>query len=174
MERLSQKKYINQESKEKYRVQLGSNNLKSSFSHAIEGIVTSIFQERNLRIHFFIGFTVLLISLFLPLNENDFIWLFFAVFFVIIAELINTLIENLMDFFSAEFHPIVKIIKDISSGIVLWSAMFSVVVGVVIFGKGLFGWNLQIAKVLGLTFVAFFPVVALFLEVKRWLRNRSK
>ncbi|OOC35343.1 diacylglycerol kinase [Thermosipho melanesiensis] len=156
--------------KEKPSEQLGSSNLKESFSHAIEGIVIAISQEKNLRIHFFVGFIVLFISLFLPIDKNNYIWIFFAVFFVIISELINTLIENLLDLFIPEYHPIVKIIKDISSGIVLWAAMFSVVVGIAIIGNLLFSWNIIIAKVVGFLFVTLFPFIYM-LGVIKWKKK---
>jgi len=148
--------------------QLGSSNLKESFTHAIDGIIFSIIQERNLRIHFGIGFAVLLLSLFLPIDKNDYIWLFFAVFFVILSELINTLIENLLDLFILDFHPVVKIIKDISSGIVLWSSLFSVIVGIAILGEYLFSWNIYYAKFLAVIVLAFFPVISFVFGFKRW------
>ncbi|MBT1248774.1 MULTISPECIES: diacylglycerol kinase family protein [unclassified Thermosipho (in: thermotogales)] len=166
-----QKNSTNQESKEKLKEQLGSNNLKESFSHAIEGILTAISQERNLRIHFFVGFVILFLTLFLPIDKNNYIWIFFAVFFVIISELINTLIENLLDLFIPEFHPIVKIIKDISSGIVLWAAMFSVIVGIAIIGNLLFNWDIIIAKIFGFGFVSLFPFIYV-LGVIRWKKKR--
>ncbi|SHH41029.1 diacylglycerol kinase (ATP) [Thermosipho atlanticus DSM 15807] len=147
---------------------MGSNNLKESFSHAVDGIVFSILQERNLRIHFLIGFLVLLFSLFLPIDKNDFIWIFFAVFFVILSELINTLIENFLDLFIPEYHPIVKIIKDISSGVVLWSSMFSVIVGVAVFGTYLFSWNILPIKILGFIFLSIFPFITIIWGYKKW------
>ncbi|MBO8160124.1 MAG: diacylglycerol kinase family protein [Thermosipho sp. (in: Bacteria)] len=146
---------------------MGSNNLKESFSHAIEGIIIAIFQEKNLRIHFFIGFSVLLVSIFIPIDKNEYIWLFFAVFFVILAELINTLIENILDLFIPDFHPVVKVIKDISSGIVLWSSMFSVIVGIVVFGSYFFAWNFLVVKILGFIFLSIFPFIAVFYGYKK-------
>ena len=147
---------------------MGSNNLKESFAHAIDGILIAISQERNLRIHFFVGIVILLITLLLPIDKNNFVWIFFAVFFVIISELINTLIENLLDLFIPEYHPIVKVIKDISSGVVLWAAMFSIVVGIAIIGNYLFGWNIFIAKLVGFLFVSLFPVLYILVGVKKW------
>lgn len=168
MEQRSRRKFINQESKGNPKEQLGSSNLKESFTHAIDGIIFSIIQERNLRIHFLIGFFVLLLSIFLPIDKNDFIWLFFSVFFVILSELINTLIENFLDFFIYEYHPVVKIIKDISSGIVLWSSLFSVVVGIAIFGHCLFSWSITYAKFIGVFILSFFPLITIFWGYKRW------
>jgi diacylglycerol kinase (ATP) len=150
---------------------LGSSNLKESFAHAIDGIIFSIIQERNLKIHFLIGFLVIILSIFLPIDKNDFIWLFFSVFFVILSELLNTLIENLLDFFINEYHPLVKIIKDISSGIVLWSSLFSLVVGIAIFGHYLFSWDISFAKYIGVFILSFFPLITVFLGFKRWKKT---
>ncbi|WP_126994023.1 diacylglycerol kinase family protein [Thermosipho globiformans] len=158
--------------KEKLNGQLASNNLKESFEHAIEGIIYALSSERNLRIHFLVGFVILSITLFLPIDKNNYIWIFFAVFFVIISELINTLIEKILDLFVPEYHPIVKVIKDISSGVVLWAALFSVVVGIAIIGNYLFDWNVFIAKVVGFVFVAAFPLIYLILGVRKWKRKK--
>ncbi|MFN3328864.1 MAG: diacylglycerol kinase family protein, partial [Fervidobacterium pennivorans] len=110
---------------EKEKEQLGSNNLKESFEHAIEGIVESIISERNLRIHFAIGLLVIAATFFLPVKREDTLWIIFAVFFVIWSELVNTIIEHLMNLYSKEYHPVIKIVKDVSAGVVLWATLIS-------------------------------------------------
>lgn len=150
---------------------MGSNNLSESFSHAIEGIVESIISEKNLRIHFAIGILVLVVSLFLPLKREDLLWIIFAVFFVIWSELVNTIIEHLMNLYSKDFHPVIKIIKDTSAGIVLWASIFSVTVGIIILGELIFKWSFAIGKIFAIISLVSFPLLSLRV-VKNWKRKK--
>ena len=60
--------------------------------------------------------------------------------FVWAAEIFNTAIEILTDHISPEENPTIKIIKDISAGGVLISAIISVLVGLLLFGPRLWSW----------------------------------
>lgn len=146
---------------------MGSSNIVQSFSHAITGILDAIADEKNLRIHFLIGTTVIALSLFLNLSKEEILWLSFAVFSVIGAELLNTLIEELMDFYSEEVDMRIKRIKDIAAGIVLWYSLFSIVVGVIVLGRALFKWHSLIGTVFGLGFLLSFPVMFLIRRTVR-------
>jgi len=133
----------------------------SSFTHAVEGFSEAIRKERNLKVHFVIGCLVLLISYVLELTANELLWLIFAVFSVIGMELLNTLVESIMDLYETKPHPAVKFVKDVAAGIVLWYSLFAVVVGVIVLGKALFGWNQSLGKLIALIFVLFFPSISL-------------
>jgi diacylglycerol kinase (ATP) len=146
---------------------LVSNNLVQSFSHAIDGIIESIISEKNLRIHFAIGLIVLGMTVFLPVEREDLLWIIFAVFFVIWSELVNTIIEHLMNLYSKEFHPVIKIIKDVSAGVVLWAAIFSVTVGVIVLGSVVFKWSLEVGKIFAIISLAVFPLLSLKV-VRSW------
>ncbi|ODN29701.1 diacylglycerol kinase family protein [Fervidobacterium thailandense] len=150
---------------------LGSPNLAESFSHAIDGIVESILSERNLRIHFAIGLIILATTFFLPIPREDLLWVVFAVFFVIWSELVNTIIEHLMNLYSSEFHPVIKIIKDVSAGVVLWASLFAVTVGIIVFGGLLFNWSLEVGKVFAIISTAAFPLLS-FKVVRSWKTKR--
>lgn len=114
-----------------------SNNILKSFRNAFEGIESALRLERNLKIHFFIGIAVA-VFLFLPLSEKDLLWVYFAIFSVIGAELLNTVIEKFLDLFFEDYSESVKLVKDIAAGFVLWYSLFSVVVGILILGRALF------------------------------------
>lgn len=150
---------------------MGSNNLIESFEHAIEGIVESILSERNLRIHFFVGLLVITATFFLPVKREDTLWIIFAVFFVIWSELVNTIIEHLMNLYSKEYHPVIKIVKDVSAGVVLWATLFSVAVGIMVFGGILFDWSLEIAKIFAIISTIAFPLLSIRV-VRNWKRKR--
>ena len=150
-----------------------SNDLLSSFKHAIEGIVEAILSERNLKIHFVIGISVIITAFFLPLSEMEMLWIIFAVFSVIGAELINTFVEGLLDVKSVEFNPRVKFVKDVAAGVVLWNVLFAVAVGVVILGRVLFSFKPLSGKIFIMFVLIFFPVLALVLGRKKHGKDKS-
>ena len=52
---------------------------------------------------------------------------------VLVVELLNTAIEKLCDVLQKNFHPGIKIVKDVVAGAVLVSALGSVCIGAMIF-----------------------------------------
>jgi len=77
-----------------------------------------------MRVHFIVAFFVLIGGIYLNLDYVSVILLLFAISLVLIAEMINTAIESLSDVVTKEeFHPLIKIIKDISAGAVFVAAL---------------------------------------------------
>ncbi|MFA5383609.1 MAG: diacylglycerol kinase family protein [Eubacteriales bacterium] len=103
------------------------------FKFAAEGIVYSFRTQRNMRIHFAVAVLVLFLAAFLHLSKSEFIYLLFAIFLVLIAEMINSAIELAVDLHSLEYHPLAKVAKDVSAGAVLLAAVNSVITGILIF-----------------------------------------
>ncbi len=151
----------------KVEKKFGSRNLRESFKHASEGIAEALLSERNLRIHFIVGVLVIFTSFFLDIPREEILWLIFAVFSVIGAELINTLVEGLVDLYSTRKNPMIKFVKDVAAGIVLWYTLFSVVVGVIVLGRALFGWHEIAGKILALAVLVIFPCTLIWEAVKR-------
>jgi diacylglycerol kinase (ATP) len=106
-----------------------------SLNDAVEGFIYVIRSEKNMRIHFFLGFLVLLGAIFLGVSKIEWIILCLSVCFVWISEMVNTAIEETMDHIQETFHPAVRIIKDVSAGAVLISVANSLVVGILIFSN---------------------------------------
>ena len=47
--------------------------------------------------------------------------------------MINTAIENLCNVVQEEYHPIIKIVKDVAAAAVMWAAIISIIIGIIIF-----------------------------------------
>ncbi len=103
------------------------------FKIAAEGILYSIRTQRNMRIHFAAAALVLFLAALLHLSKSEFICLLFAIFLVLVAEMINSAIELAVDLHSREYHPLAKAAKDVSAGAVLLAAVCSVVIGILVF-----------------------------------------
>lgn len=110
-----------------------NSNFSESLSHAFDGLRTAFADERNIRTHIFVGVIVLAASFILPLTANEWLWILLVIFGVIITELMNTMIENLVYLVTEDYHPLAKKVKDVAAGTVVVTALFSVIVGVVIF-----------------------------------------
>lgn len=118
--------------KDKEKVEKNSTFL-DSFKYAFKGVLTAFQEERNMRSHIFIGLIVLILCAFLNLIVNEWLWVIFSVFLVIIMEVWNTVIENVVDLAAGDqYHPLAKKAKDMAAAAVLVTAAFSIVVAAII------------------------------------------
>ena len=108
-------------------------NFISSFNHAVQGILSSIQTERNMKIHYLAAIAVVGSSLFFNFTRTEFMLLFISVTFVLVAELINTAIERTIDLITQSYNPVAKLAKDIAAGAVLISAINAGVIGYLLF-----------------------------------------
>ena len=104
-----------------------------SFQNALRGIAFVLRNEKNFRIELIIASFVIIAGFFFKISIREWVLLFVTIFFVLILEMINSVIEYLCDFVNPNFHIRVQIIKDVSAGFVLLGSVLSVVVGIYIF-----------------------------------------
>ena len=90
-------------------------------------------HHQNLRIHFVGAVGVMLISVLLHVTTFEKEILGIMILLVICAEMINTAIEQMVNLISTEHRKEAKIAKDVSAGMVLLTAVGSVIIGVIIF-----------------------------------------
>ena len=118
----------------KDKKQVGKNStFFDSFKYAFKGVLTVFQEERNMRSHILIGLLVLFMCAFLNLAVNEWLWIIFSIFQVIIMEVWNTVIENVVDLVAGDhYHPLAKKAKDMAAAAVLMTAGFSIIVAVII------------------------------------------
>lgn len=110
--------------------------LFESFNAAIEGFFYVIKTQRNMRIHFMLAIMILLLGIFLNFTTNEMMILAIAITLVLAAEMINTAVELIVDIVvKTEYHPIARIIKDVSAGAVLLAAINAVIIGYLLFAS---------------------------------------
>lgn len=73
------------------------------------------------------AFMVFSLSFYLKLTTIELLFVVFAAFLVIIAEMINTAVETVVDLASEQIHPLARIAKDVAAGAVLISAVNALV-----------------------------------------------
>jgi undecaprenol kinase len=104
-----------------------------SLKHAIDGLSYAAAHERNFRIELFFGLLVFGCIFLFKVKSWEAIVLILMIMWVLIAELINTVLERIVDILKPRIHPYARLIKDLMAGAVLISALVAVAVGIIIF-----------------------------------------
>lgn len=104
-----------------------------SLRFAINGIYHFFRRERNGQIQGVIALLVIVAGLFFGITHTEWLALLLCTGLVISLEMLNSAIERICNMYTTEFHPAIKIIKDVAAAAVLWSALISFVVGLIIF-----------------------------------------
>jgi diacylglycerol kinase len=108
-------------------------SVAKSFLFAISGLKNALIREPNFRIHILTAILALSAAYFLNFNLLEWLILAITIFLVIIFELLNTVLESLVNLISPELSLEAKMAKDVSAAAVLVSAIFSIIVGAILF-----------------------------------------
>ncbi len=104
-----------------------------SFRHAFDGLIHNIKTQPNFRFHLIMAIFVVLAGIYFSINYIEWLILVFTFNMVLVSEMVNTAIEAMVDLITLEKNQNAKIAKDVSAGMVLVSASFSVIIGIYIF-----------------------------------------
>lgn len=104
-----------------------------SFRYAFAGIVTLIKNEHNARIHLCVTVCVLTAGIGFDISVTEWIFVIFAIGFVLSAEAVNSAVEYLADFVSPGKNEQIKWAKDVAAAAVLIAAITAVFIGLIIF-----------------------------------------
>ncbi len=107
--------------------------LVKSFGYAFTGIKEAFKNEPNFKIHTALGVTALFTAFLLGLTRLEWLILAFTIFFVLIIEMVNTVLEKIVDLASPEINEKARIAKDVSAAAVLFSAFMALLVAAVLF-----------------------------------------
>lgn len=116
---------------------------------AVEGILHAVKSQRHMRWHLAAAAAILFLSARLPISGTSFGLLCLAAGLVLVAELINTAIEAVVDLASPEFHELARTAKDVAAGAVLVAALAAVAVGWVVLFPLIEAQGAQIPPALG-------------------------
>ena len=108
-------------------------NFLKSVLNASNGLKYFFLNERNGKIQLCISVVAIALSIGLRISTNEWLVVLLCIGFVIGLEMLNTAIENLCNMVQKEYHPTIKIIKDVAAAGVLWVSLISLVIGFIIF-----------------------------------------
>jgi undecaprenol kinase/diacylglycerol kinase (ATP) len=107
--------------------------LAKAFTHAFNGLFYFFRKDRNGKIHLSMTIIVALAGWFFGISTTEWIMLLLCFSLVIGLEMSNHALEKLADAAHPEKHPLVGIAKDVAAAAVLWAAIISVIIGLLIF-----------------------------------------
>lgn len=109
--------------------------LLKSFVYASRGILWCLKNERNMRAHFSLCvymYSYLLFFDFFTLTRTEWAIILLVNALVFSLEIVNTAVEKAVDLSTDKINSLAKISKDAAAGAVLVSAIFAVIIGLVI------------------------------------------
>ena len=109
------------------------NQFVKSFTCAFRGLVYIFKIEKNFQNELAISFIVILAMIYFRVTKMETVALVIVIVGVLIMELLNTVVERVVDILKPRVHPYARLIKDLMAAIVLISAIFAVVIGLIIF-----------------------------------------
>ena len=104
-----------------------------SVMFASQGLKQFFSRERNAKIQSVFGVTAIILGITVSLSSFQWLLVLFCIGLVISLEMINSAIENYCDLVTTDFHPGIKVIKDVAAGAVLVASLMSLVIGLIIF-----------------------------------------
>src|SRR5881409_1108591 len=148
-------------------------SLLESFNYALEGIIHVLRTHRNMRIHFAVAIVVLVAAVWEGVTRFELIALMIAIAFVLVAEMINSAVEQAIDVSTTSFDPMAKLAKDIAAGAVLIASVNAVAIGYLVFaGKAADKTARVLDKIRNapaeITLVALVLTVIVVIATKAW------
>ncbi|MBN2662053.1 MAG: diacylglycerol kinase family protein [Bacteroidales bacterium] len=109
-----------------------------SFKYAFNGLFYVITTQTNMQIHILTMIIVVVSGFFFKISTTQWLFLVLAIALVLVSEIVNTTIEEIVNFISPEYHKKAGLIKDLGAAFVLLAAIFAIVVGIIIFSPKIF------------------------------------
>ena len=106
---------------------------KISFVHAWRGVVFAFKTQPNFRFHVFASAVVIAVGFFFNISNIEWMVIGFTIMTILVAETINTAIEQVVDLLTDKYHLNAMRAKDVAAGMVLVAVTFSIFVGLIIF-----------------------------------------
>lgn len=109
----------------------------NGFKNAFAGLYWSFHSQLNFRIHIFFTLVAFTLGLLLKIAYYEWLVIITTISTMLTLELINTSIEQATDAITLEHNNTIKRAKDVSAGAVLTYAIYTILIGVLIFGPKL-------------------------------------
>ena len=115
-----------------------SSSVKESIYNAIRGLNLAVSSQRNFRIELLFSVIVIISALLLKFSITDICILIIMITIVLVCELLNSIIEFSLDaIYKNKYSRLVEMAKDMSAGMVLLTAVISVIIGILLFGSNI-------------------------------------
>ncbi|MFH1745095.1 MAG: diacylglycerol kinase family protein, partial [bacterium] len=107
--------------------------LFKSFQYALRGFARVMSEEQNLRVQSAVGALVIFLGAYFRVSRFEWCFLVLAIGFVMLAEIMNSAVERVVDILKPRMDVYIKEIKDIMACAVMFASLVAVIMGVIIF-----------------------------------------
>lgn len=108
-----------------------------SFKYAWDGIFHALVNEANFRVQVAIVSTCIILGILFKIGHIEWAILTLSMGLMLAAEILNTVVEEVVDNLIKEYHEGAKIIKDLAAGFVLITAITALIIMTLIFSPGI-------------------------------------
>jgi len=105
----------------------------SAFKNAFAGLWYFFLHERNGKIQLCAAVFVIVLAICLGVTVTEWLALLLCIGAVLSLEMVNSAIEKLCDLVQEDYHPVIKIVKDVAAGAVLFAAIISIAIACFVF-----------------------------------------
>ncbi|NLW14999.1 MAG: diacylglycerol kinase family protein [Erysipelothrix sp.] len=105
------------------------------FINAFSGLWAGIRYDNSILLQFVLAVASIIVFAIIKITFVEWMFVINAIFIVIITEFLNSSVEDLCDLLVDKYDLHVKEIKDIAAAAVLLSAIYAVIVAVIIVGR---------------------------------------
>ena len=104
-----------------------------SFKYAFQGLFYVVKTQTNMLLHLLATIVVIAAGFFYKISTTEWLFLILSIALVLVSEIVNTAIEEIVNFISPNYHKKAGLIKDLGAAFVLLAAIFSIIIGLIIF-----------------------------------------
>lgn len=116
-----------------------SRSFQRSVMYALNGLRLAFRSQRNFRKHLVIALFTLSLAILLRVTLVEFCIILFANAFVLVVEMLNSVIEFVIDaYYKNKWAKLAKLSKDIAAGAVLLSSVVSATISILIYGSKIY------------------------------------
>lgn len=122
--------------KRKNDFDLQMNNIqkeKKRFADAWNGVLVFFREGDHAKFELLFSVLVIAAGFYFQVTKTEWLIIVLCIGFVLAAEALNTAVELLGDFVQKDFHPKMRMVKDVAAGAVLLAAITAAVTGCIIF-----------------------------------------
>ncbi len=105
-----------------------------SFQHAFDGLLWAVRTQPNFRVHAAASLLALFLSWYFKITPVETTIIVFTIVLGLAVEMVNTALEAMTDLITTEWRAQAKAAKDVAAGMMLLTAVGTVVVAIIIFG----------------------------------------
>lgn len=106
---------------------------RKSLRYALRGLGYAIKNEKNFQNEVVAAILVFAAMIYFRVTRAEMVVLILVIMGVLLAELMNTVMERVVDILKPRVHPYARLIKDLMAAGVLLVSILALVIGVIIF-----------------------------------------